>query len=104
VAQKKADPLRLRQADAIAISATRGTARFQTQSVSARNVLSFHTFACLLVMFFVVKAVLLQSYGFEGYAERLEMFAQGNSAQQIGGRLLALDPFTVFLSKMLGGA
>lgn len=104
LSQKNANPLRIRQAQAIAITAPRGNARISVLGVTPRDVLSFHTFACLLVMFFVVKAVLLQSYGLTGYTERLDMFADGNLAQQIGGRLLAIDPFTMLLSKLLGGA
>ena len=103
VTQNTANPLHKPQAKAIALPVQRQNVGVSIPSVSVRDILSYNFFVSVVVVFLLVKVAFLQAYGIDGYSARVEMFLDGNFAQQIAGRLLALDPFSVFVSKMLGG-
>ena len=103
VAPKSAqNALRSQRSHALEIQRRERSHGFSVSGIGPRDFLSFNLVTLTFVVFFLVKISLVGSYGVEGYAERLELFAGGTSVEQFAGRLLAIDPITAAASKILG--
>lgn len=102
VAPKSAqNPLRKTGAQAHAVQRGQRAGSITLSGIRPRDILSFHFLALAIVVFFLLKVVLLSAYGTESYAGRVEMFMNGTSVEQFGGRLLDIDPITAALSNVL---
>jgi len=102
VAPKSAqNPLGKSGAQAIAIQKRRQAVRITIPGIPTRDAYSFYALAAVIVVFYLVKATLLSVYGTEGYAARIELLKNGTVVEQVGGRLLAIDPVTAGLSKIV---
>ena len=102
VAPKSAqNPLRKSGAQAVTMQRDQRAGSITLPGIRPREIFSFHFLTLAIVVFFLVKVVLLSVYGTESYAGRVEMFMNGTSVEQIGGRLLDIDPITAVLSNVL---
>ncbi|KEP68082.1 hypothetical protein DL1_15090 [Thioclava dalianensis] len=79
-----------------------GRSYFDSMRPKARRGLPLRGIALFLVGAFLLKAAILAQIGATEYAARVDLMAQGNLAQQLGGWVLHADAPTRYLAGVIG--